>query len=496
MGRKLLLAAVLLGWAFGATAQEWQTGLSDRELAIQRWFSYLTFMQGHAADPWTDWHDDGSQLGVTAFRYQIAFCGYGCAAMAAQTPAYRELAKQQLLDLCERIIDRRCWHYVTHYWNYGEDPPDPCLFENVMYTGHVTQLMCLYELLTGDRRYSEEGWDFTWTDGRAVHYTLEKAVEGLHRQSIESPTGGICCEPGQVFADCNDHSANSFLLHDLMYGTHYADANERWFKWMSTRFRNKIPFTREFLYVVYDQNKKVFIPVGDVGADCWALGWGYPWFPDTGFAEKGWKHLLRRAKWRSPASGQRFARNNAVIGCCGGGSLGVANAFIPLAGVQAEGAAGARAGEVLAWLEAQYGREIDTDGDGHAESYCYQTCPMHRISATGNIAAALATDGDSMRQLYRTLRTDILNQPTLAHVDYPNVFVRAAEYRAPILRFVAVTGHPGVTGETEFVCTQLPGPVQVSRDGEVWHRWTQEGTTVRIQSDVDVERVFEVRCAK
>jgi len=69
----------------------WQDGLSDRELALQRWFSYLTYKQGHGANPWTDWYDDGKQLDVTAFRYQFAFCGYGCAAMAAQTPAYRDL---------------------------------------------------------------------------------------------------------------------------------------------------------------------------------------------------------------------------------------------------------------------------------------------------------------------------------------------------------------------------------------------------------------------
>jgi hypothetical protein len=161
-------------------ARTWHPGLSDRELAIGRWFSHLTFLQDRSAEHWAEWHDDGEQLGLTSLRYQLAFGGYGCAAMAAKTPAYREIVSRQLLDLCERMIDVRVWHYVTHYWEYGEGPPDPCRYENVMYTGHLTQLMGLYELLSGDLRYSERGWDFVWHDGRKIHYDFQRAVGRMH----------------------------------------------------------------------------------------------------------------------------------------------------------------------------------------------------------------------------------------------------------------------------------------------------------------------------
>lgn len=484
----------LFSGAVSGEEPAWLDGLSDRELAIQRWFSHLTHMQGHEADPWTGWHDDGKQLDVTAFRYQFAFGGYGCAAMAARTPAYRDLVARQLRDLCERMVDRRTWFYVTHYWDYGDDPPDPCRHENVMYTGHLTQLMCLYELMTGDMRYSETGWDFTAEDGRKTHYTLDKAVRGLRDQSVASPSGGICCEPGLVFADCNSHSANSFLLFDLVHGTKYADANPRWFDWMRVHFRNQVPLTREFLYVIYDQKKGVFYPVGDVGADCWALGWGCPWFPDPGFLKEGWKHICTKAKWITPEKGQAYAVNNKVIGCCGGGSLSVANSFIPLTGVQAEGKDSPRAREVLNWLEASYGKPLDTDADGHNESYFYNVCPKHYISSTGLIAAALATDGDSMRRLYRTPRKEILAAPTLAWVDYPNVYVRAAEYREPVLRFVVLKGTPSFSGRTELRCEKISGPATVLRDGKEWAEVTREGGILRIRSDVDTEHVFEVRC--
>lgn len=486
----LILSAALLHCpASGETT--WEPGLSDRELAIQRWFSHLTWQQGHEA-PWEGWHDDGSQLGVTAFRYQFAFCAYGCVAMAAKTPAYRDLLQRQLLDLCERMIDRRTWFWTPRYWDYGDDPPDPSKDENVMYTGHLTQMMCLYELMTGDRRYSEEGWDFVWTDGRKTHYTLEKAVRGLYEQSKTSPTGGICCEPGLVFSACNAHSAASFMLYDLLYGTNYAEANQRWYDWMKVHFINKVPFTREFLYVTYHQKDGYFIPVGDVGSDCWTLGFSYPWYPDKTFLDAGWKHIESRIKWNTPGEDLCYAQSNKVVGCCGGGSLGVANAFTLLTGVQAVGHNAPRVRKLHNWLEKTYGKGLDTNGDGQEDGYVYETCPMHRISATGLIAAALATEGDSMRNLYRTSRTDILAEPALAEIDYPNVYVRAAEFKDKILRFVVQKGTPSFSGTTELICAQLPGTATVYRNGEPWTSFLQEGDTLRITTDLDAEYTFEV----
>ncbi|MGO8744528.1 MAG: hypothetical protein ACLQNE_00935 [Thermoguttaceae bacterium] len=475
-----------------AETATWKAGLTDREMAIGRWFSSLTFKQDRAAKPWPEWHDDGHQLGTTSLRYQLAFAGYGCAAMDAKTPAYRELAEKQLRDLCERMIDLRVWSYVTHYWDYGNGPPDPCLHENVMYTGHLTQLMCLYELLTGDKRYSESGWDFVWRDGRKVHYNLRQAVERLHVQSEKSASGGICCEPGLVFATCNSHSAASFLLFDLLHGTRYADVNKKWFSWMSKHFRTTLPASREFFQLVYDERQGRFAPVGDVGADCWTLGWSYPWFPSTNLTHEGWRHVLDKVEWHQPTPDRLYAQGNLLVGCCGGGSTALSNAFVPLLAVQIEGQRSPTARKVLRWLEANYGQEVDLDGDGYRECYFYQTDSALRIATTGNIAAAMATDGDSLRQLFRTPRRPILDAPTVAHVDYPNVYVRTAEYVAPVLRFTVLKGTPGFQGKTDIVCTRMPKKVTAFRNGLPFQDFSQTGSKVVIRTDVDHEYVFEV----
>ncbi len=467
-------------------------GLSDRELAIQRWFSSLSYLQDRRQNPWPEWHSDGKELGIGSLRYQIAFAGYGCAVMAAKTPAYHELVAKQLDDLCQRMIDLRTWQYVTVYWKYGDNPPDPCLYENVMYTGHLAQLMCLYELMTGDLRYSTEGWDFTWRDGRKTHYTLGKAVERMHDLSKASPNGGICCEPGLLFAVCNTHSAMAMVMYDLIHGTHYAEANKRWFDWMSKNFRQKIPGSREFLYTIYHQRSGMFAPVSDLGADGWALGWGYPWYPTTAFAREGWEYVQKHAQWEKPKPGQTYARGNPLVGCCAGGTMPMRNSFLPLAAVQVDGASSVRGQEILRWLEAECGKEVDTDADGHNDAYYYHSDNSLRIVATSNIAAALATDGESLRRFFNTKRTDILAEPTLAHVDYPNVCVRAAEFIKPTLCFTVFKGKPGFSGKTELVCEKISGNLKILRDGKPFKDFKKADSTVVLTTDVDRPHTFEL----
>lgn len=475
-----------------AASPKWRDGLSDREIAIQRWFSWITFLQDRQATPWPEWYTDSDQLGATSLRYQLAFAGYGCAAMAAKTPAYHELAQSQLHDICERLIDVRTWYYVTKYWDYGNEPPDPSLYENVMYTGHLTQLMCLHELISGDLRYSEAGWDYVWRDGRKTHYTLGKAIERLHDMSKASVCGGICCEPGMVFIVCNDHSAASLAMYDLVHGTKFADANTKWFDWMSKNFRRKTPGSRDFFSVMYHQNLGIFAPVSDVGSDAWALAWGYPWFPNTTLAHEGWEHIKTRAEWQSPQPDQLFAKGNPLLSCCVKVTVPMRNAFLPLAAVQIDGAASPIAQKLLRWFEAEYGKAVDTDGDGQNDAYCYETDKALRIHVTGNLAAALATDGDSMRQLYNTSRTSILAAPTLAHVDYPNVYVRSAEFIEPVLRFTVLKGRPGFSGKTDLVCTNLPANFTLTRDGQPYDDCKKTDSTVVISTDVDQEHVFEL----
>ena len=482
-----------------AALPPWKEGLSDKALAMQRAFSEMTFLSDRSDKNWKGWYDDGKQFGLDALRYQLAFAGYGCAAAAAKTPAYRELVERQLHDLCERIIDVRVWPYVASYWDYGDTTPDPCLYENVMYTGHMTHLMCLYEHLTGDQRYSTDGWNFVWKDARKTHYTLEKAIQRLHVQSVANPSGGICCEPKMIFVVCNSHSSISFMMHDLLHGTEYSKVNQKWFDWLRRRFRNTnaLDSSRSFFYMVYQTEVNLFLPVGDVGNDGWALGWGNPWFPDEAFAKQGWKFVRHFATWKKGLREEKkeckcHAKSNPATQCCGIDSTIVSNSFVPLVAVQNEGKDSEIAKQIIHWLDEQCGRQVDLDGDSHAESFLYKAPQGYETPVTGNILAALTTDGDAMRKFYRTSRKELLTQPTLAHVDYPNHYVRAAEYRNGTLRFVILKGNPSFSGQTELICTNIPQKPKVYRDGKPFDNFRYENGKLTITTTIENETVFEV----
>ena len=62
--------------------------------------------------------------------------------------------------------------------------PDPCYRENVMYTGHLLQLLALYEWFTHDRRYWDAGFDFVWNPQQKVHYTAQRLIEGARTMEV------------------------------------------------------------------------------------------------------------------------------------------------------------------------------------------------------------------------------------------------------------------------------------------------------------------------
>jgi hypothetical protein len=240
------------------------------------------------------------------------------------------------------------------------------------------------------------------------------------------------------------------------------------------------------------KDKKRFLEIGDVGADCWALGWGLPWYPDPEFAQQGWRRTLEKARFQSPEPDQTFVMSNPLF-AAQGSTKGSANSFLALIAAQIEGEQREKTTGVINWFDAQCGRWVDMDQDGHKESYYYETEDAYHIPATGNVAAASATRGDSLRRLFRESRRELLKSPCLARVDYPHVYVRSAEVQGDTLRFAVLKGSPEFTGSTELICEQIQGPVTVTRDGVSYDDYQFAEGCLTIRGTVDKEHVFEVR---
>ena len=188
--------------------------LTADERAALRWIDHITgALPADSEQDW--WKIGGTQHGLFAKRYNIAFAGYAAAALGMRGNGTQRAAVGRILGNClSRYLKRDVWSYSQSKSYWGQKPwaPDPCYRENVMYTGHLLQLLALYETFTGDVRYWKDGFDFVWKDGRKVHYTVQKLIDVTVEQMRASPAGGVCCEPGLMFFPCNNHPHYAFAL--------------------------------------------------------------------------------------------------------------------------------------------------------------------------------------------------------------------------------------------------------------------------------------------
>ncbi len=172
--------------------------LAEKELKFIRFLSYLTFMQTTTTTnlTWHGWEKnyDGPQLGLDAIRYPLAHIGYTAAALAYRTPNYRELALKILNDTIKRMLIIQVWGYIDQYWTKIPTFPDPVYYENIMYSGHLLQLITLYESISGDLAYDTDGFDFVWDKSgdpvTKIHYTTAPLANVIYRQMNDESSAG------------------------------------------------------------------------------------------------------------------------------------------------------------------------------------------------------------------------------------------------------------------------------------------------------------------
>ena len=185
--------------------------------------AFLEYVTGPlpAAEEKDWWHIGGTQHGIFAKRYSIAFAGYAVAAIGMRGDAEVTNRVGRILDNCvQRLLRRDVWAYSQSksYWGRKPWAPDPCYRENVMYTGHLLQLLAFYEWFTHDRKYWDAGFDFVWKQDQKVHYTVQRLIDVTVEQMRENDSGGVTCEPGLLFFPCNNHPHYALRLFARLLG--------------------------------------------------------------------------------------------------------------------------------------------------------------------------------------------------------------------------------------------------------------------------------------
>ena len=274
----------------------------DERMALD-WLKFVTGPLS-PADEKAWWDIGGRQFGVFAKRYHIAFAGYAAAALglretgdAAETRERRKRVGRIIGRCIVRYLQPEIWAYSQSksYWGRKPWAPDPCYRENVMYTGHLLQLLALYERFTGDKRYWKEGFDFVWKD-RRVHYDVKKLIDVSVYQMRKGPNGGITCEPGLMFFPCNNHPHIALsIFAALGHGDWSADAR-RWEKWALGHYRRPL-FGGGALNLVYHAWSGILYPRGSTGLDAWSLMWYEPWATDRSAALSLWREAAAKIDW-------------------------------------------------------------------------------------------------------------------------------------------------------------------------------------------------------
>ena len=247
------------------------------------------------------WNIGGSQHGIFAKRYNLAFAGYAAVALGMRGDADARARAGRILGNCiQRMIKSDVWGYSQSrsYWGRKPWAPDPCYRENVMYTGHLLQLLAYYELVTGDRRYHRDGggWDFVWKNGRRVHYDVEKLIGVTVEQMRKGPNGGITCEPGLMFFACNNHPHVALaVFSSLGYGDWSKDA-ARWERWALDHYLSPA-LGGGSLNFLYHVRSNAFYPRGQNAFDGWSLLWYAAWASDVRTPEALWRRAREAIAW-------------------------------------------------------------------------------------------------------------------------------------------------------------------------------------------------------
>ncbi len=210
-------------------------GMGDAELSQLRWALHL------ADRPLDDFRDmEGiDQRGMTAYRYCIAFMTYFMALeQYHKLPACPEIIQPRMDRLNRKMLLKPVWEFWAEVSQglpnlepklnkpYPEER-DPVAKRNIMYSGHVGQMLGLYQMLYRDLKWDKPGSIvFKWSDDEKFIYDAHSLNKVMYEQMKHHPAHCIECEPNACFPECNQHPILSFMLHDGLHGTNFFDASE------------------------------------------------------------------------------------------------------------------------------------------------------------------------------------------------------------------------------------------------------------------------------
>ena len=192
---------------------------------------YLTAIATQPDDEWDGFYHPAVTGSNLEYLFQIAFAGYALTAMQRLVPAWCGPTSPfgaSLIALSRRMLQPRVWAY----WSQRQSPADPVGQANIMYSGHLSCLLSLTEIVAGTSQFDSA---MRWGQGEDITATYDHqgVAAAIHSQMVDAPSHGVACEPGRIYVCCNNHAAISNLLFDSCHPGHqFAQVNAEWSAWV------------------------------------------------------------------------------------------------------------------------------------------------------------------------------------------------------------------------------------------------------------------------
>ncbi|HKP79953.1 MAG TPA: hypothetical protein VJU34_12595 [Phenylobacterium sp.] len=259
--------------------------LDDKQLGSIDWIVSV------ANRPGGDWsgmgHSEPGQGGFDAYRYQLAMMSYTLdLANYHYTPAYRDLYQAADTALIDKMLREDVWGFweLTSRGSKGFDPSltelgagwiDPVKEQNIMYSGHLFQMVTTHAMLYNDATYEKpDAIRFVYDPvGRGMgkqvfSYNTASLADVLYKQFERSEWRGIECEPNAIFPECNQHPILGFAAMETRTPTGY-------YQTVSTHFKGKFdamkyidPKSNSFMMMYLKRQDKMIY-----NALPWSDGW-------------------------------------------------------------------------------------------------------------------------------------------------------------------------------------------------------------------------------
>jgi hypothetical protein len=466
----LLLVSSLATQLFPASIQ---VKAGDYPSLAGKELGHVQYLLKLAQQPLGDWSNMGGleegQEGLEGYRYQLGYMAYALAiAQYHKTPAYRELYQKAMDNLVRKMIRRDVWYYWEHTSKGAKSTNpalkerglgwiDPVVEKNIMYSGHLINMVELYQMLYHDDKYDKPKsmifrWEWVNELLNAFEYDGNKLAEVIHKQFINNPLHMIECEVNLVFPVCNQPPLLGLMLYDHSHGTNLAGPVK---DLMMKAFKEKgllDPRTQDFLlFYMIEQG----MPIGPPSPGNNAF---------VGISMHAWNPSLIENLYRihvkkvvvDGGSAAQVQPDNTV-------GVSSAPAFAAYAKEMGDEKT---AKDLIAWMEKNCSPKW-SEG-----KYYYPRNDEQKITPLFNIAAAIAELNikNGIWAIYnQPWKEDYFKQPFISNVEYPKAVVKQAYYddKKDIL-VVTLSPGEGNIKNTSFSINQLSKSknYSISRNGQ------------------------------